>query len=106
MSRLEILPCLDSELMAATRQQELDVPRPIAARLGRSAVDAADSGHYLTDDGHSVDWRDAVATACARKRSISQYDVLPDNQQDRFERTVIQVTNETTLGAAQRLAEK
>jgi len=38
---LKILACLDSVTMAAARRQELDVPRNIAAALGRSAVEAA-----------------------------------------------------------------
>jgi hypothetical protein len=39
MSTLHILPCLDSEQMAASRRQELDIPRDVAAALGRSAVE-------------------------------------------------------------------
>ena len=106
MSKLHMLPCLDSELMAITRQQELDVPRDIAAKLGRSAVEAAIAGRYVTEDGKSVDWREAVQNACANKRSISPYDALPVREHDDFEKTRIQVSNETTLGASRRLVEE
>ena len=34
---LYLLPCIDSEQMAASRLQDLDIPRDVAAALGRSA---------------------------------------------------------------------
>jgi hypothetical protein len=48
MSTLRVLPCLDSEEMAASRRQELNIPREVAAALGQSAVDAARDGRYVT----------------------------------------------------------
>jgi hypothetical protein len=48
MSTLHILPSLDSEQMAAARRQELNIPREAAAALGRSAVEAARAGRYVT----------------------------------------------------------
>ena len=38
---LRILPCLDSEQMAGSRCQELNIPRDVAAALGQSAVEVA-----------------------------------------------------------------
>ena len=70
MSTLHILPCLDSEHMAAARRQELNIPRDAAAALGRSAVEAARTGRYVTKAGQQVAWRDAVQAACAAKLSI------------------------------------
>jgi len=53
---LKILPCLDSDEMAASRRQELDIPRNVAAALGRSAVEAVAQGYYIYGAGTKVDW--------------------------------------------------
>lgn len=55
-----ILTCLDSAEMASARQQELNIPRNVAASLGRSAVEAARVGYYLNREGGKVDWSQAV----------------------------------------------
>jgi hypothetical protein len=55
MTTLQILPCLDSVQMAASRRQELDIPRHVAAALGRSAVAAIRNGCYVTGDGREED---------------------------------------------------
>ncbi len=57
MSLLHCLPCEDSDALADQHRVALDIPRPSAAQLGRSAVYAADQGHYDTDHGTTVDWR-------------------------------------------------
>jgi uncharacterized protein (TIGR02452 family) len=106
MSKLNILPCLDSEHMAASRRQELNIPRDVAAALGRSAVEAAREGFYATKLGQKVVWRDAVQTACGAKRSIDPQATLPSYERIPFTETRIQVTNETTLGASLRLVER
>lgn len=106
MSRLHILPCLDVEQMAASRRQELNIPRDVAAALGRSAVEAARTGLYVTKTGSEVVWREAVQAACAAKLSIRPDAVLPNNARMTFTETKVQVTNETTLGASRRLAER
>lgn len=103
--RLTVLPCLDSRDLAACRRRELDIPRPTAAALGRSAVDAAREGRYVTRAGISVDWGPAVGTARSAKRSIRPTDPLPAGERLHFPETRVQVTNETTLGASLRLAE-
>jgi uncharacterized protein (TIGR02452 family) len=105
MSKLLILPCLDSALMAVSRRQELDIPREVAAALGRSAVDAARQGYYVIEDGRRVDWRDAVEAACAAKVSIAPHAALPRQERVAFPETRLQVCNETTLGAALRFVE-
>jgi uncharacterized protein (TIGR02452 family) len=106
MSKLHILPCLDSEQMAVSRRQELNIPRDVAAALGRSAVEAAREGHYVTKAGTKVIWRDAVQAACAAKRSIAPDARLPSHERIAFAETRVQVTNETTLGASRRLVER
>lgn len=106
MSKLHILPCLDSEQMAASRRQELSIPGELAALLGHSAVEAARQGFHVTEDGHEVHWHEAVEAACASKLSIPPDAVLPSGEQVGFGETMVQVTNETTLGAALRLVER
>lgn len=97
------LPCLDSATMAATRRQELDIPRSVAVSLGRSAVEAARQGYYISEERRRVDWRDAVDAARARKVSITPDATLSRREEAAFPETRIQVSNETTLGAALRL---
>ncbi|MDW8342943.1 MAG: TIGR02452 family protein [Verrucomicrobiae bacterium] len=104
MSKLHILPCLDSEQMAASRRRELDIPRNVAAALGQSALKAAREGFYFTRDGQKIVWRDAVQAACAAKQSIAPDATLPHVERITFAETRVQVANETTLGAARRLA--
>ena len=106
MSTLHVLPCLDSERMAASRREQLNIERHVAAALGRSAVRAARDGFYVTKDGEEVVWRDAVQAACAAKRSIAPDTVLPPGERLAFTETRVQVTNETTLGASRRLVER
>jgi uncharacterized protein (TIGR02452 family) len=107
MSKLHLLPCLDSEQMAASRRQELNIPSDVAAAaLGRSAVEAAREGLYITKAGEKVAWRDAVQATCAAKLSIDPDARLPSNERMAFTETRVQVTNETTLGASLRLVER
>jgi len=99
------LPSLDSDEMAASRRRELDIPRSRAAELGRSAVEAAARGFYLNGDGVKVDWSRYVQAACSAKKSIPPDADLPESDSNAFEETRVQVSNETTLGAARRLVE-
>jgi len=73
----QILPCLDSDELAAARRRELDIPRDVARVLGRSAVAAARAGRYRLDDGREVEWADAVRAAVAAKVSIPPDARLP-----------------------------
>lgn len=103
---LNLLPCLDSDEMALSRRRELDVPRHVAAELGRSAVDAAIQGHYLDGIGATVEWGHAVSAACSAKVSIPPDADLPTRETQTFAETRVQVANETTLAAAWRLVER
>lgn len=102
---LKVLPCLDSEEMAASRRRELNILRKTAAEFGKSAIEAVSRGYYLFDDGSKVDWSPDVLAACSAKQSIRPDDPLPTNALNSFSETRIQVTNETTLGASRRLVE-
>src|SRR5262245_50427004 len=105
MSSLCIMPCLDSAEMGASRRRELDIPRDVAAALGRSAMNAARDGFYAKD-GQQVVWRDAVQASCAAKCSVAPDATLPSSEHNAFAETRVQVTNETTLGASRRLVER
>jgi Uncharacterized protein conserved in bacteria (DUF2263) len=100
---LQVLPCLDSAELAAARQLELDLPRHLAQELGRSAVDAAREGSYVTCDGRRVVWRDAMQAACDGKESIPPEASLSAIAPPPVAQTSIHVTNKTTLGAGRRL---
>ena len=92
--------------MAASRRQELSIPRELAAILGHSAVEASRVGFYVTKTGHEVRWREAVEAACAAKLSIPPDATLPSNERIALNKTRVQVANETTLGASLRLVER
>jgi uncharacterized protein (TIGR02452 family) len=102
---LIVLPCLDSSEMARLRREELDIPRHIAAELGQSALRAADQGAYVTRDGREVVWRAPAEAARVAKRSIPPDASLPHRDDKVLPETRVQVTNESTLGAARRLTE-
>jgi len=103
MTSLQILHCLDSDEMSADRERELNISRSIASSFGNSAVDFGKTGLYVNGLGVEVDWSQEVQAACAAKLSISPSAILPTSGADLFSETQIQVTNETTLGAARRL---
>lgn len=102
---LRVLPCLDSDEMAQARRRELDISRDLATELGRSAVEAAEQGYYISKSGRRVDWRSLVQAARAAKVSIPPDAPLPEHEPVDFAETRVQVTNETTLAAARRLTD-
>ena len=102
---LNVLRCVDSDDMAWSRCQELGLPRERAAALGVTAVEAAASGRFAARDGQLVDWSHDVAAARQAKVSIPPSAQLPACDAREFAQTRVQVTNETTLGAARRLVD-
>jgi uncharacterized protein (TIGR02452 family) len=102
---LRILPCLDSEELADSRRLELDIPRHVAAALGKSALGAGLNGYYINGTGAKVDWSHQVQAACSAKVSVPPDASLPAHASVTFPETRIQITNETTLGASRRLIE-
>jgi len=102
---LECLSCLDSTEMSELRRHELDMPRHLAADLGRSAVEAAERGFYVLADGSMVSWSHLVSRAKSAKVSIPPGAALEARAPGSIRRTRVQVTNETTLGASRRLVE-
>ncbi len=73
MSYLTVLPCPDSNEMAAARWRELDMPRHVASELGRSALEDEYGGAFQVVVFVIADWsperrflapfRDAFAVA-------------------------------------------
>ena len=102
---LKILSPLDTDEMAAQRYGELRIPRDRAAELGRTAVEAMDQGYYFSPAGIKVDWSDSVNAAIRAKVSIPPDVSLAVVEPGQFPETLIQVANETTLGASRRLHE-
>lgn len=102
---LRIVPCLDSEEMAAARRRDLDVPMGAASMLGKTALEAAERGYYLHGPDKKVDWSGSIQAAIRAKVSIPPEAVLPKPAPGQFRETRVQVTNETTLLASRRLVE-
>lgn len=103
MSHLTFLPCLDSPEHASRCRDCINLPRDQAAALGRGAVEAIEHGYYVNTAGERVDWAASVANAVAAKRSLPPEAELPTPSPPKFEATRVQVVNETTLMAAERL---
>jgi uncharacterized protein (TIGR02452 family) len=102
----EFLPSIDSDEIAETRRQELTIPREVAQALGASAVVSSRDGRYFDEKGRPVDWSEQIDVAVASKVSIPPNAKLHQPESPRFDVTRIQVTNETTLGAARRLFDR
>jgi len=100
------LPCLDSPQRAAARRAELDISRNVAAWLGQSAIVAIESGKYADGDGNEVAWALAVQRARNNKRSIPPGEVLQQAPGEFHQETRVEVANETTLQASQRLIDR
>lgn len=104
MGTLKVLPCLDSEERGLALKRILDIPGWRAAELGRTALEAARNGFYLTPEGRKVAWGNLVQAAIAAKISIPPEAELPSAPHPSFPQTEVQVANETTLEAGLRLS--
>lgn len=105
-SGLRLLQTLDDHQVAAGCRQDLDISRPAATELGRTAVSAIKAGQFETASGESVDWPEAVQLATESKRSIPPDAALPDSRAGGDFTIEVQVINETTLRAARRLTDQ
>jgi hypothetical protein len=92
--------------IASSRRRELDISRHTAGQLGRSAVEDAVNGLYISEAGKKIDWRSYVQAACSANVSIPPDAILPESEFIIFPETRVQIANETTLGASRRLVEK
>ena len=102
--QLNIQACLDSHEMAQRRKNELLIDRKHAAELNLSARNAAKNGFYLNEDGKQVSWHKLVQTAVNSTTSIKPDADLPTISRHHFTATKLQVSNITTLAAAEQLS--
>lgn len=103
VSRLICLPCLDSDGLAEECRRDLDIPRGMAADLGRTAVDLSNAGEYFTTTGARVDFGELVRTAQEARKSLPPDAVLPEVPTPLFESTQVQVMNRTSLQASREM---
>jgi len=94
----------DGAELAQARWDELRIARDAARDLGRSALAAIRTGRY-EHEGRSVDVSAAVRASIRATRSIPPDAYLPEAPDTPEARLRIEVTNETTLGAARRLVD-
>ncbi len=99
MSRLRLTAPVDSDDLARQNRRVLEIRYEIAESLGRSALEAIDTGKYLTDHG-LVDWSAEINAAEAAKVSIPPDASLPGLRGQSLNDTMVSVMNQTTLAAA------
>ncbi|QVL48298.1 MAG: TIGR02452 family protein [Thiocapsa sp.] len=104
--RLQVLPAVDSREHAETSAHLRAIPRQQTAAWGKATVTALGTGLYTDAAGRAVDWRFAIQTAVAAKRSLPPDAPLPGSLSPVYPTTRIQVANETSLAAARRLSEQ
>ncbi len=97
---LNVLDVFDSDEMADARREELDISRDLAFYRTRWITQMVESGFYEDARGKEVDWRGQIVDACLAKRSIPPWQHLIDLNDTKFDQTQVQVSNETSLGAA------
>ncbi|XZE21502.1 TIGR02452 family protein [Pirellulaceae bacterium SH449] len=100
------IECLDSDELADARKKELHISREYAFYRTRLVKTAVEIGTYDSNGGKIVDWRQEIIAACLSKKSIPPWQELPPIPSPAFDCTRVQVTNETTLGAALRLIDQ
>ena len=113
-NKIRTLPCLDTREMANQRAIELDFHRQNADDLRSTVKKTCETGVYRFEwakenaDGLSTQYAEInlkplLDEAIKNKINISADTQLPQKNRNLFAETLIQVTNETTLGAAKRL---
>ncbi len=93
---------IDSEALAQTQRQNLDISRTHAIQLGRIAYEAMKNESYL-HNGQAIKWRSEIQQAIAQKVSIAPSCNLKHSQSEQFLETEIVVVNQSTLSVAHQL---
>jgi len=106
MNSIIFLPTKDSSDISELRKKELNISRSYARELGKTALEAINSGIYENSSGDEVLWGEQIHHCRESKKSISPDVKLKRKENSPFEKTFIQVCNETTLQASLRLVEK
>lgn len=99
-------PVADDDAVAAECRRLLDVARPHAQELGRSAVAAIREGGYRNGAGGWVDWREGVEAARRNRVSVPPDVALPEPPVRREYNMGVRVVNDTTLRAASGLVDR
>ena len=100
-----VLPTLDSVELATSARESLDISREMARQLGKSAVQISHDGFYIDEQGQRVDISADVAFARQGTVSLPPEQAIPDSAEPRYAQTRVQISNESTLVAAKRLAQ-
>ena len=104
MNQLNIIECLDSEDLVLENRASLGLNPRDAALLGQGALKAIQEGFYTLEDGTRVDWGEAVKGCRSLARSFPPDAPLAAiSTCDLPAATRVQVVNQTTLVAAQRM---
>src|SRR5690606_19122469 len=88
-----------------TLQQQLDIPRDLAAAMGRQAVAIQESGYYHTSGGRQVDISIAVSTAVQGTVTYPPEVGLPISAAGTYD-TAVEIANASTLSAGKSLIER
>ena len=104
MADVRCLP-VDSVPLAEANRRNLAMARETAQRIARETVAYCEAGAYAAPSGTRVDLGEAVANAVRTKISIPPDALLWPPFERSDPEMFIQVTNETTTAAAQRLQE-
>ena len=102
---LDLLPCLDSPEMGRQRQNELQIERSQAVMLAKTAIGVATRGFYVNEAQEKIDLNHAIEVSYSNSLSIAPDTALPTSASAAHSVTLVQVTNETTLGASRRLVD-
>jgi uncharacterized protein (TIGR02452 family) len=116
-NKIRTLPCLDTREMANQRAIELDFHQKNAEDLRTVARKICETGIYrfesdgenkagLSDQFTEINIKPLLDEAIKNKVIIASDTQLPQKNRNLFTETLIQVTNETTLGAAKRLTDE
>ncbi|MBI2374730.1 MAG: TIGR02452 family protein [Deltaproteobacteria bacterium] len=96
------LPVRDTPELAEHNRRKLDISRSDAVRIAAENVRICADGQYRAPSGSIVDLRPCVEEARTRKLSIPAETGLPSSTAQGWD-TLVEVANETTDRAAQRL---
>ncbi|MGI9212379.1 MAG: TIGR02452 family protein [Methylococcaceae bacterium] len=97
-------PCIDSEKIGLQRRKQLNIPDETALEIALETWESIQTGFYLSSTTEQrVDWQSAVEAARLNKISIAPDAPLPERPTRRFEQTLVQIANESSLMAAHRL---
>lgn len=103
MSGPELTLFIDSDAFARQRQRELEIGKELSSVLGESALAFSRGGMYVSANGKQIVLGKHIRSARESAQSFSASAQLSNNRKSHFAKTSVQVTNETTLGAANRL---